>query len=301
MAVYRLNWHPPARTALVYVTPCDSHIACSHATNSVSPSVHRSQHQTMRRTAPPTRTVAQVTTAAVLLVVAAALAGTASAILIHEVPASGGGSERVHFATGVHRHGDRSPVGYFPKDPNNAFWPEGPGMLTPTGMQQLRILGATFRERYHMQYGLVDANYTRRDFVYRSTDYDRTLMSAYSFLNGLYPYGTGPIAQNDLPGLPDRMQPVPVHTIPQSEDNLLRGYSRAQCRQLEVEYDARKTSDEWAAMEAKHADVLAQLPALTGLDDVSIDRVSRAAGACQTATCGDSGGSGGVARALSVA
>ncbi len=51
-------------------------------------------------------------------------------------------------------------------------------MLTPTGMQQLYNVGKNVRSRYVDAMGLLSHNYTREDLYVRSTNYDRTLMSA---------------------------------------------------------------------------------------------------------------------------
>jgi lysosomal acid phosphatase len=80
-------------------------------------------------------------------------------------------------------------------------------------MQQLHELGVLMRSRYIDTYSMITANYTRQDVYVRSTDYDRTLISAQSLLQGLFPPGTGPIAQDGQPGLTiDDLQPVPIHT-----------------------------------------------------------------------------------------
>jgi len=47
----------------------------------------------------------------------------------------------------------------------------------------------------------------------QSTDYDRTLMSAYSNLAGLFPPAQSQVWNNDLP-----WQPIPVHTEPIDSD-----------------------------------------------------------------------------------
>lgn len=74
-------------------------------------------------------------------------------------------------------------------------------MLTATGMAQLHSLGTLVRDRYVP--ALLNGSYLREEFHYRSTDYDRTLMSAQSLLSGLYPPGTGQLTA-------DKLQPVPV-------------------------------------------------------------------------------------------
>ena len=84
------------------------------------------------------------------------------------------------------------------------MWEEkfgGIGQLTPTGMQQTLKLGKAIRERYIEAKGFLGESYSRKEFYVRSTDYERTLMSAESVLAGLYPLGTGPLAKNGEEGV----------------------------------------------------------------------------------------------------
>lgn len=49
----------------------------------------------------------------------------------------------------------------------------------------------------------------------RSTDYDRTLMSAQANLAGLYPPNGSQVFEPNL-----QWQPIPVHTVPQSQERV---------------------------------------------------------------------------------
>ncbi|KAK7794415.1 hypothetical protein R5R35_010392 [Gryllus longicercus] len=117
----------------------------------------------------------------------------------------------------VYRHGDRTPVSPYPTDPyrNVSFWPVGWGQLTNRGKEQHFELGKWLRERYDH---FLPEEYSRDDIYIRSTDVDRTLMSAESNLAGLYP-PTG--SQRWNPTL--SWQPIPIHTTPEIDDMILAG------------------------------------------------------------------------------
>jgi lysosomal acid phosphatase len=128
------------------------------------------------------------------------VAATAAAVVAAE--------DAAVFSVVIHRHGDRSPVDCLPLavDADCRYWADdGYGMLTDMGMDQLHNLGVNLRQRYVVDFGMLNATYQREDVSVRSTDYDRTLMSANSLLTGLYPPGTGPLTG-------DQLQPVPIHT-----------------------------------------------------------------------------------------
>ncbi|EFA05605.1 prostatic acid phosphatase [Tribolium castaneum] len=115
----------------------------------------------------------------------------------------------------IYRHGDRTPIQPYPRDPyrNASFWPVGFGQLTNLGKQQHFRLGQWLRQRYG---GFLSPHYSEKDFSIRSTDVDRTLMSAEANLAGLYPPKADQVWDPALP-----WQPIPIHTTPELEDNLL--------------------------------------------------------------------------------
>ncbi len=128
--------------------------------------------------------------------------------------------EKMLFAVDLIRHGDRAPLTTLPCDP--VAWKEAPGELTPEGMQQEFLLGKKLRQKYVYGYHLLDENYDAKTIYVRSTQTNRSLMSAESFLLGLYPLGTGPFLQQDqTPALPMAYQPIPINAIPIEDDDLL--------------------------------------------------------------------------------
>lgn len=130
------------------------------------------------------------------------------------------GEPTLQLASVIFRHGDRSPVRVFPADPNvESTWPQGFGQLSLTGMRQQFHLGELLRERYMAKNNFLFENYTRVQVSIRSTDYDRTLMSAESQLSALFFPDEEQQFNSSIP-----WQPVPVHTVPQEKDNLLRAY-----------------------------------------------------------------------------
>jgi len=170
----------------------------------------------------------------------------------------------------ITRHGDRSPTENYPKlHP----W-EDLGELTGEGMNQLYRLGDKMRSKYISELGFIPRNYSNKSLYVRSTDKDRTLMSAQSFLLGLYPLGTGPdgvIDSEDIPR-PYNFQPVPIHSENVKNDLLLHAYKN--CPPLKELLAARKTTTEWKQKEAE-TEVFRQSIALKlGMDIIPLSEMS---------------------------
>ncbi|XP_041054374.1 lysosomal acid phosphatase-like isoform X2 [Carcharodon carcharias] len=122
---------------------------------------------------------------------------------------------KLKFVNLIYRHGDRSPINNYPTDPyTEKDWPQGFGQLTQFGMRQHYMLGQYLRHRYK---DFLNSSYDREEIYVRSTDVDRTLMSAQSDLAGLYPPREYQIFKPDL-----NWQPIPVHTVPAEDEKFLK-------------------------------------------------------------------------------
>ncbi|KAH7829649.1 putative acid phosphatase [Monocercomonoides exilis] len=124
----------------------------------------------------------------------------------------------------IHRHGDRSPLENFP---DFKQWPLT-GQLTPTGMKQLFELGTLLKQEYVDKQHFLKENYDYNDVYIRSTNRDRTLMSAESLLMGLFPNskanGGSNISNEFQTDLPKDFNVVPISTTDVNSEYLVRGY-----------------------------------------------------------------------------
>ncbi|XP_055993091.1 testicular acid phosphatase [Sorex fumeus] len=147
------------------------------------------------------------------------------------------------FVAVVFRHGDRAPLASYPTDPHkdslSRLWPRGLGQLTREGVQQQLELGRFLRRRYK---GFLSPQFRREEVYVRSTDFDRTLESAQANLAGLFPEAG--------PGRPEAAwRPIPVHTVPVSEDKLLRFPTRNCPRYRELLREATEATEYQTALE----------------------------------------------------
>lgn len=168
----------------------------------------------------------------------------------------------------VYRHGDRTPTAEFPNDPNPGHWPEGLGELTKRGKMEQYELGQFLKKRYLN--GFMNSSYNADEITVRSTDKSRTLMSAYTNLAGLYP----PNEQEKWhPNL--AWQPIPVHTIPKSEDRLLYMMSNCpkymklymQFRESKYYKDFLKKNHNWFEFVSKKAGIQPEIEGITSVYD----------------------------------
>ncbi len=134
----------------------------------------------------------------------------------------------------LYRHGDRTPIHYLPEKWNQfSNAPRQKGQLTQIGQKQHYDLGQQYRQRYVVDNQILSPQFNNSEIMIRSTGADRTIMSAYSNLVGIYPPGQG------NPDLPSEVQPLPIRSAlkkpwrPQ-EDILLTPFRPGQCPTLDA-------------------------------------------------------------------
>ncbi|XP_074961538.1 lysosomal acid phosphatase isoform X3 [Phalacrocorax aristotelis] len=171
----------------------------------------------------------------------------------------------LRFVTLVYRHGDRSPIKAYPRDPfQEGVWPQGFGQLTQVGMRQQWKLGQALRRRYQ---GFLSDTYRRQEIFIRSTDCDRTLMSAEANLAGLYP----PEGQQMFnPNI--SWQPIPVHTVPESEEKLLK-FPLTPCPRYEQLQNETRHSAEYINKTKANWQFLQMVANETGIWNISLECV----------------------------
>ncbi|KAJ3584679.1 hypothetical protein NHX12_015174, partial [Muraenolepis orangiensis] len=169
------------------------------------------------------------------------------------------------YVTVLFRHGDRSPIKAYPTDPyQESQWPQGFGQLSQKGMRQHYNLGQFLRQRYT---DFLNKSYDRHEVSVRSTDYDRTLMSAEANLAALYPPSGEQIFKKDL-----NWQPIPVHTVPVDQDKLLH-LPVGDCPRYNQLMTETKQSQEYINMTNIYSDFLAMVQNKTGINSPDLETV----------------------------
>ncbi|EME29030.1 acid phosphatase [Galdieria sulphuraria] len=176
------------------------------------------------------------------------------------------------------RHGDRSPLNTYPNDPKPYnLWPGGPGQLTAKGMRAHYELGRRLRQRY-VDSGFLHNNFSVSEVMVLSSDTDRTLMSAYCQMAGMFPFETGPVARDEqvtalTPALPFFWQPVPIHSDVQNNDSMIK--VGADCPRHEQILELLRHSQDWLSKRNESWLLLQRVANITGLEHCDLDDLGR--------------------------
>ena len=160
------------------------------------------------------------------------------------------------------------------------FWTQGYGQLTAIGESQLRSLGGILRARYSrlLPWGL-PASYSREHVYVRSTDYDRTLQSVMSLLQGMFAPGTGMKLAGGAFALDAGVAVPPVHTVELANDFILRAFSGDTCSAWPdmVHAEQEQFAHEFAQHMAASQNVTTALGTAVGMPDLSYDQLGSVA------------------------
>ncbi|XP_045050029.2 lysosomal acid phosphatase isoform X3 [Desmodus rotundus] len=131
-------------------------------------------------------------------------------------------------------------------------------------MQQHWELGQALRQRYG---DFLSTSYHPQEVYVRSTDFDRTLMSAEANLAGLFPPNG---MQRFNPNI--SWQPVPVHTVPIAEDRLLK-FPLGPCPRYEQLQNETRQTPEYKNESIRNAQFLDMVANETGLTDLTLENI----------------------------
>uniref|UniRef100_A0A8C2QAD8 Lysosomal acid phosphatase n=1 Tax=Cyprinus carpio TaxID=7962 RepID=A0A8C2QAD8_CYPCA len=175
------------------------------------------------------------------------------------------GERTLKFVTVLYRHGDRSPINAYPTDPyKESDWPQGFGQLSQEGMKQHFKLGQFLKKRYT---GFLSEDYDRHEIYIRSTDVDRTLMSAEANLAGMFPPNGSEEFNPDL-----KWQPIPVHTVPADKEKLL-SFPLEDCPRYTQLMNETEKTDIFLNMTETYKDLIEMVRNKTGLEKANIETI----------------------------
>ncbi|EGR34416.1 hypothetical protein IMG5_012480 [Ichthyophthirius multifiliis] len=139
------------------------------------------------------------------------------------------------------------------------------GELTPVGMRQQFMLGKALNAEYIQKQNFLNSSYDYNQMFIQSTDFNRTIMSAYSQLAGLYSLNTGPKIFSNLsqsrfelePAFNERVQqingdyslfggqqPFAIHMNAQEDDQILFSHGNA-CPQAQNWQNEYQNNTDW--------------------------------------------------------
>ena len=175
------------------------------------------------------------------------------------------------------RHGARTPTSPRPTNSTIYFnaWDIYLGDHTQTGNRQHYLLGVKEKKTY-IDKGFLSKTFNPKEFMIMSTDFNRTIMSAYSEILGYYPFGvarnmtdnqklmaTPPFAfegqtniMKELGVVPTKygFQPIPIHVG--DIDPMMRGMDSDICPYQSTLRHKYIGSDDWNKVNQKYQDIL---------------------------------------------
>ncbi|XP_017072357.1 venom acid phosphatase Acph-1 [Drosophila eugracilis] len=174
-------------------------------------------------------------------------------------PGNKGSNSTLKLVHVLFRHGPRTPVNTYPKDPyiNETYEPYGWGALTNGAKVELYKIGKQLRKRYK---DFLPSYYQPETIRAQSSESPRTLMSLQMVLAGLFPPENTPMEWNMMLN----WQPIPIVMEPEETDVRIR--MKAPCPRYDEAVLEVINLPEVKQLHAENSDLLKELTNLTGLN-----------------------------------
>mmetsp|Transcript_21544 Transcript_21544/g.24398 ORF Transcript_21544/g.24398 Transcript_21544/m.24398 type:complete len:402 (-) Transcript_21544:39-1244(-) len=193
--------------------------------------------------------------------------------------------DELFFVLETCRHGSRAPVKFAYKNPFGSHWPYGGAKLTPEGMRQHYKLGRKLRQRYIIDRPFLSPKFNYTEVHARSTQSERTILSAQAQLAGLFPYGPSfdedkpddiapQFSDNSVDDLPIHFNAIPIYSTTKRNDGLLRPANY--CKKfLHLDEQCLRGPRVQAYFDAKVTPYLPKISAFSGIkiDDLNLKNV----------------------------
>ncbi|KAI6222767.1 Sidoreflexin [Aphelenchoides besseyi] len=164
------------------------------------------------------------------------------------------------FVQTIWRHGDRSPIWVGKNDANvETTWLNGFGQLSPEGVNQHIRLGKKLRARYSQ---FISPEYKSEEIYVRSSDVNRTILSAHANMIGFY------AEQKDWPA---GFSPVPIHSVPEEFDYMRKLLKN--CERFKRILKMIEETPEYKKLEIESKDVVNQLRKVIGNEDYPLSTI----------------------------
>ncbi|KAL1285283.1 putative acid phosphatase [Trichinella pseudospiralis] len=169
----------------------------------------------------------------------------------------------------IWRHGHRTPmrrVTLLKANDTNKWIPDL-GELTKKGMKQQFLLGTILANRYMNQIPLIETNTAWQQIYIRSSNCNRTIVSALSNLAGFMHNST-----SGLPNFhdwPQKWSPIPVHTEEEWKLRILRECPAA----VKVKKEKVIATAEYQAFETNNTEFFQFLQNMTGIPNINLENI----------------------------
>ena len=174
--------------------------------------------------------------------------------LCHTVAATTTKRAKLIFAADLIRHGNRSPVHPL-LGSGKIHWSSPAGYLLPSGKQQHLALGRQ-QGLFYLKEGLIPIN-CQNCIQVRSSDFERTRMSAQTFLLGFFS------------ARPDSLPTPPIHSVPKADDRLLLQTDQPAFQQQIAKRMGSELTDPWLIANQERFSAIAGYPIKNRLDFIA--------------------------------